>query len=598
MAEAAPAEQRRFGKFTLVAKLAQGGMAEIFLAKLGGAAGFEKILCIKRILPEYAKDPAFVSMFLDEAKIAARISHPNVCQVYELGALEGAYYIAMEYLEGVPVSAIRRAKLYPTPPDPRFVVGIAVQACEGLHHAHNLKGPDGQPLGVVHRDISPGNLFVTADGIVKVLDFGIAKIQNQSHKTTTGAVNGTYAFMPPEQLKGEGVDRRSDVFALGAVLWETFARRALFRRDTDFHTFQAICTDPIPDVCQFRPDVPPEIGAVIAKALRRDREARWPTTRAFGEALAKAVQPLGGPLAPSALGDEIEKAFHPKLEEGRQMLATVRAGGELSLEEENAEAFGMIDTPVTPTSALKRRSDAMRAPTPPPSVQMEVALPRRTSQEFAAQLPRRTSQEFAAPRPSQMYAVPIAPTRSRAGIWILLLTLIAAAGGAGAVYYFFVVKKPATTRPVVVLADAAPMPDAALAAVAIDAAEPTIAIDAEVAIAEPDAGIETEPTPDAAVVAKVTKHPPKPPKPSPSPSPTARPASGGGGEPGTITIDSSPVYAVIYIDGKKYGETPLIDVKLSPGRHSVRAVSSSGGTKTMSITIESGKKARGRRIEW
>src|SRR5512139_3456388 len=169
---------RKFGKYTLVAKLAEGGMAEIFLARLGGVAGFEKLVCIKRILPSYAQDEEFVSMFLGEAKIAARISHPNVCQVFELGVLEGQYYIAMEYLEGVPVSAFRRRDRYLVPPDPRLVVGIALQACEGLHHAHQLKGPDGQFLGVVHRDISPQNLFITADGIVKVLDFGIAKVQN------------------------------------------------------------------------------------------------------------------------------------------------------------------------------------------------------------------------------------------------------------------------------------------------------------------------------------------------------------------------------------------------------------------------------------
>src|SRR4051812_29137384 len=167
----ATVQSRKFGKYTLVAKLAQGGMAEIFLARLGGAAGFEKLVCIKRILPSYAEDAMFVSMFLDEARIAARISHPNVCQVFELGSLDGQYYIAMEYLEGVPVSAFRRREKYPTTPDPRLVVGIAAQACEGLHHAHQLKAADGQPLGVVHRDISPQNLFATADGIVKVLDF-------------------------------------------------------------------------------------------------------------------------------------------------------------------------------------------------------------------------------------------------------------------------------------------------------------------------------------------------------------------------------------------------------------------------------------------
>ncbi|HSN29774.1 MAG TPA: serine/threonine-protein kinase, partial [Kofleriaceae bacterium] len=279
--EAAAAEARSFGKYTLVAKLATGGMAEIFLARLHGDGGFEKLVCIKRILPHLARDPQFVAMFLDEARVAARISHPNVCQVFELGEWEGQYYIAMEYLEGIPLSLFRRPDYYPAMPDPRLVAGFGVQACEGLHHAHQLKRADGELLGVVHRDVSPQNLFVTIDGIVKVLDFGIAKVQDASSKTSTGAVKGTYAYMAPEQLRNESLDRRTDVWALGTVLWETLAQRHLFKRDTEFLTFQAITHDPIPDICEVRPDVPPLVGDVIARALARRRDDRFPSARAL-----------------------------------------------------------------------------------------------------------------------------------------------------------------------------------------------------------------------------------------------------------------------------------------------------------------------------
>ena len=219
-------------------------MAEIFLARLLRDGGFEKLVCIKRILPHLANDPQFVAMFLDEARVVARISHPNACQVFELGAISGQYYIAMEYLAGVPLAAFRRKEDYPGAPDPQLVAGFGMQACEGLHHAHQLKGSTGQQLGVVHRDISPQNLFVTLDGIVKVLDFGIAKVQDQSVRTSTGAVKGTYCYMAPEQLRGERVDRRADVWALGTVLWETLAQKHLFKRDTLFLTFQAIATAP------------------------------------------------------------------------------------------------------------------------------------------------------------------------------------------------------------------------------------------------------------------------------------------------------------------------------------------------------------------
>ncbi|MGE3768184.1 MAG: serine/threonine protein kinase, partial [Kofleriaceae bacterium] len=293
MVLAAPTQAHAFGKYTLVAKLATGGMAEIFLARLQGAAGFEKLVCVKRILPHLAKDQQLVNMFLSEAKIAAQISHGNVCSVYELGEIDGRYFIAMEYLEGVPFACFRRPDMYSGTIDPRLVAGLGIQACQGLHHAHQLKKPDGTLLEVVHRDVSANNLFITVDGNVKVLDFGIAKVQDASVRTSTGSVKGTYAYMAPEQLRGEKLDRRTDVFALGTVLWELFARRHCFKRETDFLTFQAITTDPIPDIAEFRPDVPPALGEVIAKALSRNRDDRFPTARAMGEALAKAVAAIG-----------------------------------------------------------------------------------------------------------------------------------------------------------------------------------------------------------------------------------------------------------------------------------------------------------------
>src|SRR5262245_60833361 len=314
------AEARRFGKYTLVAKLATGGMAEIFLARLHGDGGFEKLVCIKRILPHLARDPQFVAMFLDEARVAARISHPNVCQVFELGECEGQYYIAMEYLEGVPLSLFRRKDFYLSPPDPRLVAGFGVQACEGLHHAHMLKRSDGELLGVVHRDISPQNLFATTDGIVKVLDFGIAKVQDASVRTSTGAVKGTYAYMAPEQLRNERLDRRVDVWAIGVVMWETLAQQHLFKRDTEFLTFEAITKLPIPDICELRPDVPPLMGDTIARALSCNPDDRFPSARALGEALAQAVAPLGGPMSTAGISDEVDTSFEAALAEQRMLL--------------------------------------------------------------------------------------------------------------------------------------------------------------------------------------------------------------------------------------------------------------------------------------
>jgi serine/threonine-protein kinase len=560
-------EAQSFGKYSLVAKLATGGMAEIFLARLQGAAGFHKLVCVKRILPHLAKDQQLVSMFLSEARIAAQISHPNVCSVFELGEIDGRYFIAMEYLEGVPFSCFRRRDIYPGEPDPGLIAGLGLQACEGLHHAHQLKRSDGQPMEVVHRDVSANNLFATVDGVAKVLDFGIAKVQDASVRTSTGSVKGTYAYMAPEQLRGEKLDRRTDVFALGTVLWELFARTHLFKRETDFLTFQAITSDPIPDVCELRPDVPPELGEVIAKALSRDRELRYPTARAMGEALAKSVAAIGGPWSASAISDEISRAFESRLADQRRLIRIAREGGALSLDEDLGPSVGfgteMIETPVSVVSGR----------VPPEAISTPV--PARRSAPIA--IPK-------GPR-SETVQVQLPPAPSRGANLKIALIIVAALVGGGLVM-FFLMRNPGTHEPTAppptpqVAAAPAVLPDAAVAAVLPDAPAfvPTVAVDAGVAAVPPDA-----PTPTDTSAGK-----PKPPVVIPKPT----------GPPGFITIDTSSGYAVIFIDGKRYGETPLVRQSLPPGKHSVRAVSPSGTVRNVSITIESGKVAPTRRIEW
>ncbi|HEX7940792.1 MAG TPA: serine/threonine-protein kinase, partial [Gemmatimonadaceae bacterium] len=219
------------GKYTLLARLATGGMAEIFAAKRPEG----DIVVVKRILPHYAENPQFVQMFLDEARVASRIRHPNVCQVFELGRIGKQYFIAMELLEGVTLARlISRIAKSGRRIDIPVALGIIVQACEGLHAAHELKRFDGRPARLVHRDISPQNLFVTIDGIAKVLDFGIAKTQTNQAKTRTGALKGKSSYMSPEQVNGDVLDRRSDVFSLAAVCYETLTCRRLFVRESQY----------------------------------------------------------------------------------------------------------------------------------------------------------------------------------------------------------------------------------------------------------------------------------------------------------------------------------------------------------------------------
>jgi serine/threonine protein kinase len=640
MGVASAAAAQSFGKYTLVAKLATGGMAEIFLARLVGAAGFEKLVCIKRILPHLAKDQVLVQMFLAEARIAAQISHPNVCQVFELGDIDGRYFIAMEYLEGVPFSCFRRRDLYPTHPDPRLVAGLGMQACEGLHHAHQLKRPDGSLLEVVHRDVSSNNLFATVDGVVKVLDFGIAKVQDASVRTTTGSVKGTYAYMAPEQLRGEPVDRRTDVFACGIVLWELFARRHLFKRDTDFLTFQAITTDPIPEVAELRPDVPPELSWAIARALSRDREERFPTARAFGEALAESVQSIGGPLGAAAIADEIARAFEVRMRDQQALIRIAREGGALDLDDELGPAIGHGTVPVTtPVSFASSHGAAteMERPSQPsrpsrPSRQMPVERPSRPSRQMPAARPSRqmvvepppapepdpTSGAWQAPPARQTeYVRAAAPGRSWLPIVLLVLIALVGLGTAGYFYLQARLKEVATAQRAaapppttiampVTKADgtapaAAPSPSepAAPAATAAPAAAGSASAAAGSASAPTDtaAPTVTTPAPPPTPTFPTTRSDTRPPSGAPKKDPI-REAPKAGGPPGFITIDSTPMYSTIFIDGKSYGETPLVRISLPSGKHAVRAVSPSGTSRTMTIAIEPGKVAPTRRIEW
>jgi serine/threonine-protein kinase len=440
--------------------------------------------------------------------------------------------------------------------DPRLVAGLGLQACEGLHHAHQLKKPDGTPLEVVHRDVSANNLFATVSGVVKVLDFGIAKIQDASVKTSTGSMKGTYAYMAPEQLRGERLDRRTDVFAMGIVLWELFGRKHLFKRETDFLTFQAITTEPIPNVCDFRPDVPVALGNAIEKALSRNRDDRFPTARALGEALASSVIPLGGAFSAAAISEEIERVFESRLRDQRNLLRVAREGGVLSLEDDLGPQIGHgTELMTTPVSMLSSRGVVTEA-----------------------QPPSHSAPAPAFPQRSTAPSMPSAPREPRRWPVILLVALVLLAGAAGAYFYLASKQEPPPDEQKVSIVAAAP--DAAEVIAVPDAAPlpPTIAIDAAPPI---------DAAPDAAHVTK-----PRKPSPPPPPTPVVK------GPPGFITIDSTPVYAVIYIDGKNKGETPLVRLSLPPGKHSVRAMSPQGSVKNFSITIESGKVAQTRRIEW
>ncbi len=304
-----PRDARDFGDYQLIAKLATGGMAEIFLARPTGATDRD-VMVLKRILPHLAEDEHFVTMFRDEADLASKLLHKNVCQVHAFGEYGGTWFISMEYLHGVPLSRMMtRLSKVGKMLDFRVVAGIIVQACEGLHAAHDARGPDGQPMNLVHRDVSPPNIMVCDGGIVKLLDFGIAKARGANSRTRTGTVKGKNAYMSPEQILGKPLDRRSDVFALAVVMYEMLAIRRLFHRDSDFLTFKAITEEPIPEIRERRPDLPPGMRAALLQAMARDPNGRFDSAQAFSNAIRNSVSTLGGPASPQDLARLLASDF-------------------------------------------------------------------------------------------------------------------------------------------------------------------------------------------------------------------------------------------------------------------------------------------------
>jgi len=274
-----------FGNYQLLKKLATGGMAEVWLARKTGIEGFERLVVIKRILPHLAEDPEFVQMFLNEAKIAARFNHPNIAQIYDLGEVNGTYFIAMEYVHGEDLGRVMR-KAWSTGAwiARPLAIRVVASAGEGLSYAHAKADEQGRPLRVVHRDISPQNILISFDGSVKVVDFGIAKAADQASMTKSGAIKGKFAYMSPEQAAGKPLDHRSDIFALGLVLYELLTGIRPLKRDSELGTLQAALE------CSIEPpsrvaDVPRELDSVVMKALAKAADDRYRDARQFQMAL-------------------------------------------------------------------------------------------------------------------------------------------------------------------------------------------------------------------------------------------------------------------------------------------------------------------------
>ena len=274
-----------FGRYELLKKLASGGMGQVFLARTG-AKGFEKLVVLKRILPHLVEDEEFFTMFIDEARISLRLNHPNIAQMFELGEENGAHFIAMEYVASDDVRRLsRKAKDAGLTVPLGVIIRIIADAAAGLDHAHKVRDAKGAVLNLVHRDVSPQNILVGFDGGIKLIDFGVAKAAGRAQHTATGILKGKFPYMSPEQAEGEDIDARSDVFALGIVLWELLTERRLFKGENDIVTQKLVKACKVPPPSAIKAELPKELDAIVLKALAKNRDDRYPDALSLRMAL-------------------------------------------------------------------------------------------------------------------------------------------------------------------------------------------------------------------------------------------------------------------------------------------------------------------------
>ena len=449
------------GKYELLSKLATGGMAEVYLARERGLAGMERLVVIKRILPHLAQHPEFVEMFLREGRLIARINHPNIVQIYELGADLGQhYYLALEYIPGVTLRELQvlanRAKLkFPE----QVALALGIQAASGLAAAHSMKDSAGRPIGLVHRDVTPHNLMCMESGLLKLLDFGIAKAtQGQSEATFSGDLKGKFSYMSPEQVLQQPLDARSDIFSLGIVLWESLTGRRLFKRASQLEMLQAISTGDVPSPHLWREELHPLTCEVVMRALSLEAERRFADAREFKSALQHVAQTARLDASSESAGRFINQVASERIRERDEAVQAVTRLDALSahqrhrlLHDTNSGIFtgasAIRDDEDLPTIVERpdpdhisssfgaRHFDALSEPLEALSEPLEAPSEEELTRALTASPPRLDGdtappQPLLGPQQQKEKAPEVVAPRRRRGLLFALIALIALLGGA------------------------------------------------------------------------------------------------------------------------------------------------------------------------
>jgi eukaryotic-like serine/threonine-protein kinase len=551
---------RTVGKYTIVRRLGAGGMAELLLARAVGPAGFSKEVALKKILPNHAGDRDFVEMFLDEARIAARLNHPNIVQIYDLGESDGVYFIAMEYVHGFNVyellrEAARRGERVPID----VALGIVLAASEGLGFAHAQRGEDGQPLGLVHRDVSPHNILVSYEGAVKVCDFGIARAAGRLHHTEHGGVKGKLSYMSPEQALGQAIDRRADIYSLGVVLHELLTTRRLFGGGVNPRLADPKARVDVPRPSEFAPGLPNALDAITMRALAFHANERYATCEALRDDLERAALALGAPTS-AARRASLLTAWFPERAAGGGAADTTFDDGQMPTRTPSSLSSTSPGRVVPPF-------DAELTPTPTPQrTRITTAPEARTASGASARRGSSRGRRGTWARAWSMIAADARTVSARAAVWlgrgaraVRARPAYAAAGGAALLAVVVAIAwlaggggGSAPTRSGQPRVAHVPVPSASEVAPPADEPGPSGRA--------PSGG---EPTPE----------------PAPEGMPSARAASTRGERDGTLNLDVTPSVNV-FANGHALGHTPLRGVRLPAGRHRLRLIDRAAGIDT------------------